>query len=124
VREPLLVDAMATDVHGQRDVLRGSERGDQVEGLEDEADAVASEPGELFVVEGGEVGVADEGGAFADGVKPGHAVHECGFSRSGGPHDGGEFSGSEFDGDGVERGDAGVACRSTWKWRQPGQWGR
>ena len=45
---------------GQGDVLQGGERRHQVVGLEDEADLVPAQEGEVLVVEGGEVGVADE----------------------------------------------------------------
>jgi len=40
--EALRVDLLAGDIQGQGDVLRRRESGDQVEGLEDEADALAA----------------------------------------------------------------------------------
>ena len=58
--EPLLVRLAAGEEIGKGDVLQCREAGDEVVRLEDEADLVASELGELFVVEFGEVDVADE----------------------------------------------------------------
>ena len=58
--EPRLVGLAAGEVQRQRDVLRGGERRHQVEGLEDEADAVAAQLGELLLAEAAEVDVADE----------------------------------------------------------------
>ena len=49
IRAPLR--RAAREAQRQRDVLGGRERRQQVEGLEDEADAVAAQPGELGVVE-------------------------------------------------------------------------
>ena len=64
--------------------------GHQVEGLEDEPDAVAAQHGELLVVERGEVGVADEHLAGRERVEPGQAVHQRRLARARRAHDGGE----------------------------------
>jgi hypothetical protein len=47
--EPRGIRGPAREVLGQRDVLLGRERGQQVERLEDEAEPVATEQGELAV---------------------------------------------------------------------------
>src|SRR5699024_7793923 len=87
----------------------GGERGHEVEGLEDEAQPVAAQGGDLAVVELRKVGVADVGGAAGGCVEARHAVHEGGFSGAGGPHDGGELSPPEVDGHSVEGVDGGLA---------------
>jgi hypothetical protein len=92
----------------ERDVLDGAERRDQVEGLEDEADLVPPEDGELAVVEGREVGVADEDAPTGQVVESGHAVHERRLAGARRAHDGRELAGTELDVDVVEGGDAGV----------------
>ena len=60
VVDPRLVGLAPGEPHRQRDVLGRRERRDQVERLEDEADAVTAELRELLVVELAEIGVADE----------------------------------------------------------------
>ena len=60
VVDPRLVELAAGEGGGQGDVLRGGQGRHQVEGLEDEADPVAPQLGQALVVEGAEVGVADE----------------------------------------------------------------
>ena len=50
--EPRRLGLPAGERHRQRDVLERVERGDEVVGLEDEADLVAAQLGELLVVEG------------------------------------------------------------------------
>ena len=52
------VHLLACEVGGQRDVLCGGEHGDQVEGLEDKADVVASQFGEPGVIEAPDLDVA------------------------------------------------------------------
>lgn len=95
--DPLLVTALAREVHGEGDVLADREGGDQVEGLEDEADALPAQQSEPAVVERAEVGVADEGGTGGEGVESGGAVHQGGLAGTGGPHDRGEAAGREVD---------------------------
>src|SRR5205807_2780277 len=58
-RRPAGTAGAATQAERQRDVLRRGEAGDQVEALEDEADAVTPEGGELLVVERVEILAVD-----------------------------------------------------------------
>src|SRR4029450_6780781 len=50
---------VAGELQGQGDVLERGQRGDQVERLEHDADAVTAEPGELVVAEPGDLGAGD-----------------------------------------------------------------
>ena len=68
--EPLLVDLAPGDVHRQGDVLLGGQRRHEVEGLEHEAHALAAQPGQVVVLHGGQVGLADEDLALG-GASPG-----------------------------------------------------
>src|SRR4051794_26248697 len=61
--DPGLVAFAAGQAHGQPDVGPGIESGDQVEGLEDEPDPVASQHGQVVVVQLRQLLVADEGRA-------------------------------------------------------------
>ena len=67
--EPVRVGLAAGEHQRQRDVLQRGQRRHQVERLEDEADAVAAQLGELLVVERAEVGVADEDVAAASACR-------------------------------------------------------
>ena len=81
----------------------------QVEGLEHEPDVVAPQDRELVVVEGAEVGVADEGLPGGEAVQAGHAVQQRGLARAGRAHDRGEAPGGELDRDAVEGAHLGLA---------------
>ena len=107
--EPRRVGLPAGEVERQRDVLQRGERRDQVEGLEDEADLVAPELGQLLVVSVGEVGAADVHLAGGERVEAGHAVHQRGLARARRAHDRGEPPAVEVDGDAVEGAHLGVA---------------
>src|SRR5258707_101959 len=58
--EPSLVGPAAGERGGQRDVLERIQRRDQVVRLEDEADAVAADLGELLLGQRADVDVAEE----------------------------------------------------------------
>ena len=101
--EALRVDLLAGDIQGQGDVLRRREGGDQVEGLEDEADALAAQAGEATLVHGGDHVAVEHDLPGGDRVQAGQAVHERGLAGAGRPHDGGEAGAGDVDVDGVER---------------------
>ncbi len=105
---PLLVRPAPGDVEGQRDVLRRGQRRQQVELLEDEADAVAAQLGQLPVRQARELHVADEHPAAADRVEAGQAVHQRRLARTGRPHDRREPAPGEVQVDAAQRGDLGV----------------
>src|SRR5205085_9590139 len=99
--DPLLVGVTAGDVEGEGDVLQGGEGGDEVVGLEDEADLVPPQPGQLLVGKLAQLGPADEDLPPADPVEAGHAVHAGGLARAGRAHDGAELAGGELHADRV-----------------------
>ena len=107
VVEPFLVHLPPGQVGRQRDVLPGRQRGDQVEGLEHEADPVAPQLGEALVVQAPDVEVADEGLPRRRPVEPRHAVHQRRLARPRRAHHGREAAALEGDvdaGQGVDRG--------------------
>jgi len=107
--EPRLVRLATGEVERQRDVLQRGERWYQVEGLEDEPDAVAPQLGEPLVVERGQLRVTDEDLPAGRRVEPSQAVHQRGLAGAGRPHDRGELAGGELHGHVVEGDDAGEA---------------
>ena len=67
-------------VERQQDVLLSREHRQQVEGLEDEADAVSAQRGERVVIEGGEFGGAEPHDAGRRRIEAGKQVHEGGLA--------------------------------------------
>ena len=94
---------------GEGDVFPGGEGGDEVEGLEDEADLAAAEEGEVVVGEAGDVLAFDDHVATVGAGEAGHEVEEGGLAGSGGAHDGEEPAALDFEGDAGEGGDGAVA---------------
>ena len=76
--------------------------GDQVEGLEDEADALAAQAGEATLAHRGDYVSVEHDLPGGHRVQARQAVHERGLARSGGAHDGGESDSDDIDVDGVE----------------------
>ena len=77
---------------GQKDVVPGGERGNQVEGLEDQSDVAAAKDRPSPVGHGRQVVAGDEDPA---GVRPGQAgdhVEQGALARSAGPHHGHELA--------------------------------
>ena len=74
--EPLLVGVAAGERQRQDDVLRGGQDRDEVERLEDEAQAVAPQPRQALVVEAGQLLPVDHDGARRRLVEPGEQVHQ------------------------------------------------
>ena len=72
--------AAAGDRQRQGEVLGRGEGGQQVEGLEDEADPLAAQPGQGTLVESGQVDVAEADLAGVDAVQPGEAVQQGRFA--------------------------------------------
>ena len=100
--EPLLVRLLAGEGEGEGDVLGRGERGQQVEGLEDEADAVPTQAGQALVVERAELGVADVDPAEGEGVEAGQAVEKGGLPRARRSHDRRELAPPDLQVDPVE----------------------
>ena len=106
---PVLVRLAAGQALGQEDVLLGGQGGQQVEGLEDEAELVAAHGGELLVLHARQVLSGDEDAAGGGGVQAGHAVQEGGLTRARGAHDGHELAFGDGEADRVQGDDLGVA---------------
>ena len=107
--EPVLVGGLPAEAERQDDVLERRDRGDQVERLEDEADLLTTEDGEVLVVERAEVDVADDRLAGREGVEAGDAVHQRRLAGARRAHDRRETGTVELDGHAVEGLDDGVA---------------
>ena len=107
--EQRLVGVAAGELQRQEDVLARVEDRQQVEELEDEADVVAAQLGELAVVEPGEVDAVDHDRARGRAVEAGEDVHQRRLARARRAHDRGQPAGRELDRDAVERGHRGLA---------------
>ena len=94
--EPVEVDLAARQVDRQGDVLPSGQRGDQVEGLEDEAHLVTAQLRQRLVVEGTDLGISDERLSGGRRVQPRHAVHQRGLARARWSHHGGEPTSGEL----------------------------
>jgi len=107
--EPGRVGLLAGDRERKRDVLLGAQRRQKVEELEDEADVLAAEPGQLLVVQPGDVGAVDEDRAGGRAVESGEDVHERGLARAGRAHHGRHATARDLQRDAAEGVDRGVA---------------
>jgi hypothetical protein len=76
----------------QLDVVQRGGAGQQVEGLEDEADFFIANAGKLIVVELTDQVAVEPVAAFARRVKAADQIHERGFSRARGTHNGNVFA--------------------------------
>ena len=93
---------------GHGDVVGGTQGGNEVVLLEDEADVAGAEPGPLGGPHPGGEG-AEHGHLSAGGlIETGHAVQQRGLARPGGPDDGGEAALGQVGVDVIQGGDAGV----------------
>ena len=93
---------------GHGDVVGGTQGGNEVVLLEDEADVAGAEPGPLGGPHPGGEG-AEHGHLSAGGlIEAGHAVQQRGLARPGGPDDGGEAALGQVGVDMVQGSDAGV----------------
>src|ERR1035441_7508752 len=75
------------DRERQQDVLLGVQNREQVEGLEDEADAITAKLGELAVAEVGELNPGDAHGPGGRAIEAGEDVHQRGLARARRAHD-------------------------------------
>src|SRR6056297_772730 len=119
--EPRTVGLLAGEIEREEDVLCCGQGRHQVERLEDEADLLAAQAGELAVGQRGEVDTTDRDAAGRERVEAGDVLHEGRLTRPGRAHDRGESTAFEVDADVIERvhrriagavGLRGVACRS------------
>jgi hypothetical protein len=108
-REPFPLGLPAGQQHGEVDVLLSGDGRHQVEGLEHEPHVIAPQDGELVIVEGAEVGFADEGLPRGEAVQAGHAVQQRRLAGAGRAHDRGQLAAFDFEVDAAQRVDGGVA---------------
>ncbi len=73
---------------GELDVVEAGGAGEEVEGLEDEADLLVADAGELVVVELGDVVAVEPVFTLGRGVEAADEVHQGGLAGAGGAHDG------------------------------------
>src|SRR5439155_7520595 len=81
------------------DVLLGSEHGEEVEELKDEADVLPAELRQLRVGERGYLRAVDRDGAGARLVEPGEDVHQRRLAGARRPHDGGQLAARDLERD-------------------------
>src|SRR5690242_4483874 len=106
---PGLVGLPAGDRERQDQVLLGGEDRQQVEELEDEAELVAAQLGQLAIVEAGDVDPVELDPARGRLVEASEDVHQGRLAGAGGPHDRGEAVALEAGRDAVEGVYRGVA---------------
>src|SRR5690606_16310014 len=95
-------DLGARELEGQQDVLLGREHRQQVEGLEDETDALTTQERQRVVTEARERGLAEVHGPARRGVEAREQVHERRLARARRAHDRGEGARLEVDVDARE----------------------
>ncbi len=100
-----LAGAATGQLRRERDVLRGGEGGEQVEGLEDEADPLPAEQRQLLVLEAAQLGAVDQDLAAVDALQAGRGAQQGGLAGAGGAHDGGEGAEREAEAHPVEADD-------------------
>ena len=83
-----LVDVMESSKNRKEDVLFRRQRRNQVEGLEDDADVLATEQRQLVVVEGGEIRAVDDDVAGCRLRKSCDEMEKRGLAGATGAHDG------------------------------------
>ena len=96
---------------GDLNIAHGGEGWEQVEFLEDEADAVLAQAGALGIAEGGKVDAVDDYAASGGLGESAEEVKERGLARPRGPDDGDELSGLNRQRDAADRGYLQPACR-------------
>ena len=99
----------AFEVEREGHVLDAGERGEEVEELEDEADFVAAEAGEVVIGERGDGLAVDADFAGGGAVEAADQVEEGGLSGAGGADDGDHFAAGDVEVDGIEGDDLSLA---------------
>ena len=102
--------ARAGQPRGQQDVLLAGQLGDEVEGLEDEADVVAAHAGELALGAAVDALAGDLDGAGLGAVERAEEVQERRLARARAPDDGHELARAHLDGGAVEHAAGGAAA--------------
>ena len=92
-------------------IFGGGEHGDQVEGLEDEADVLVAPVGELGFVEAGDIHALHMAFAAGRAVHAGNDVEQGGLAGAGGSHERQKLAGRDLKRHVVEGGDLDFALR-------------
>ncbi|GAA3157065.1 hypothetical protein GCM10017687_88850 [Streptomyces echinatus] len=103
--DPFLALARVGAAQPQRhaDVLRGTEDGDEPEGLEDEADPVPAQPQQLALAQLAEAEPVDLDPAPVGGVEAADDVQQCGLTGAGTSLEGDEFAAGHLEGHPAQR---------------------
>ncbi len=88
--DPLAVGLATGDRERQHQILLGGKDRQQVEELEDEAELLAAQLGQLAVIEPGDLLAVEQDGASRRLVEAGEDVHQRRLARARGTHDRGE----------------------------------
>src|SRR4051812_2267057 len=87
----------AGELHGEQDVLLRGEGGEELIGLEDEADLTAAEERHLVFAEVGDVFTVEDDLAGGRGIEAGEEAEEGAFAATRWPHDGGKLALWDFE---------------------------
>ena len=93
---------LARKLAGRGHVLERGHGGDEMEGLEDDADVPSAEPGETVLVQRGEVVSGHRDLPAGRPLEPADDHEERGLPRTGGPHDAHRLPGREFEVDAAQ----------------------
>jgi hypothetical protein len=103
LRAPPSLPPARTPVHqGHPDVVEGAGAGQQLEGLEDEADGAVAQLGQLVLAHRGDVAAAHPQHAGRRPVEPAEQVHQRRLAGAGRPDDGGVVAALDGEGDAAE----------------------
>src|ERR687895_436071 len=97
--QPLGVGPLAGDREREHDVLLRREDRQEVEELEDEAELVAAQPGQVAVVQLGDLDAVEDDRAARRAVESGEDVHQRRLAGPGRAHDGAVATALEIDAD-------------------------
>ena len=92
-------DAPPAVEHGQLDVFERGRAGEEIEALEDEAEFLVAEVGELVAVQLGDVHAIEQVASRRRPIQAPQCIHEGGFARAARAHDGHELALVEFERD-------------------------
>ena len=93
---------VGVELVGEEDIFERGEGGDELVGLEDEAEGAAADGGELVFGEVGDGGAVEVDVAGGRGIETGEEAEEGRLAGAGGAHDGEELSGGDGEGDAFE----------------------
>jgi hypothetical protein len=107
--EPPAVGLLAGDRERQDDVLLRRQHREEVEELEDEADLLAPEHGQLLVGEPPDLDAVEDDASAGRAIEPSHDVHQGRLTGARGPHDRGQTPVGDIERDAAQGIDRGIA---------------